>query len=114
MVTCFHFCEIIILCIGEYFALPINCCLVAGRVGLFGYRYALSLSGPGACTVPARSLYDCCHVTNSYVFFLLSSYTTCELSEVEFHNTVLFCSVLFCSVLFCSANSIWKYFLKYE
>ena len=31
------------------------------------YNYALSLSGPSACVVPARSFYDCCHVTNSYV-----------------------------------------------
>ena len=74
---------------------------MARRIGFLGYKYASSLSGPSACTVPARSLYDCCHITNSLFFaFPLgrSPYTTCVWSEVELHNKVLFCSVLFCSI----------------
>ena len=58
------------------------------------YKYALSLSGPSACTVPARSLYDCCHVTNSYVFcFPLIP----PASGLRLNFRIKFCSVLFCS-----------------
>ena len=55
---------------------------------------ALSLSGPSACVVPARLLYDCCHVTNSYVFcFPLIP----PASGQRLNFIIKFCSVLFCS-----------------
>ena len=58
------------------------------------YNYALSLSGPSACVVPARLLYDCCHVTNSYVFcFPLIP----PASGQRLNFIIKFCSVLFCS-----------------
>ena len=56
------------------------------------YNYALSLSGPSACVVPARLLYDCCHVTNSYVFrFPLIP----PASGQRLNFIIKFCSVLF-------------------